>query len=79
MPAEELSTTAARHACILVVDDEPLVAALMADTLGLEGYEVETAKNGREALEKIATRSYDAVLSDLRMPELDGVGLLSQT
>ncbi len=75
MPTERLSTTAARRACILVVDDEPLVAALIADALGLEGYEVETAKNGREALEKIAARSYDAILSDLRMPELDGVGL----
>jgi two-component system NtrC family sensor kinase len=67
--------TEARRAYILVVDDEPLVAAVMADTLGLEGYEVETAKNGREALEKIAARPYDAILSDLRMPELDGVGL----
>src|SRR5437870_8642133 len=75
MTAERRCTTGARHACILVVDDEPLVAALMADTLELEGYEVETAKNGREALEKIAARSYDALLSDLRMPELDGVGL----
>ena len=76
MPTERLSTTAARRACILVVDDEPLVAALMADALELvEGYEVDTAKNGREALEKIAARSYDAILSDLRMPELDGVGL----
>ena len=75
MPTEQLSRTDARRACILVVDDEPLVAALMADTLELEGYEVETAKNGREALEKIAARSYDALLSDLRMPELDGVGL----
>jgi CheY-like chemotaxis protein len=75
MPTERLLTTDARRACILVVDDEPLVAALMADTLGLEGYEVETAKNGREALERIAARSYEAILSNLRMPELDGVGL----
>jgi CheY-like chemotaxis protein len=75
MPAERIPITDARRACILVVDDEPLVAALMADTLGLDGYEVETAKNGREALEKIAARSYDVILSDLRMPELDGVGL----
>jgi two-component system NtrC family sensor kinase len=75
MPSEGLSTIDARRACILVVDDEPQVAALMADFLELEGYEVETAKNGREALEKIAARSYDAILSDLRMPELDGVGL----
>jgi CheY-like chemotaxis protein len=64
-----------RHARILVVDDEPLVAGLMAETLGREGYEVDTAKNGREALEKIAARSYDVILSDLRMPDLDGVGL----
>ena len=75
MPAEQVPSTDGRRACILVVDDEPLVAALMADTLGLEGYEVETAKNGREALEKIAARSYDLILSDLQMPELDGVGL----
>ena len=75
MPTERQSTTEARPACILVVDDEPLVAALIADALGLEGYEVETAKNGREALAKIAACSYDAILSDLRMPELDGVGL----
>jgi CheY-like chemotaxis protein len=75
MPAERMPTLDSRRACILVVDDEPLVAAFMADTLELEGYEVETAKNGREALQKIATRSYDAILSDLRMPELDGVGL----
>jgi CheY-like chemotaxis protein len=75
MPAEQLSTAEVRRACILVVDDEPLVAALMADTLRLEGYEVDTAKNGREALERIAARAYDLILSDLQMPELDGVGL----
>ena len=75
MPAEQVPSTDGRRACILVVDDEPLVAAVMADTLGLGGYEVETAKNGREALEKIAGSSYDVILSDLRMPELDGVGL----
>ncbi len=76
MSAEQSSTTEARRrACILVVHDEPLVAAAIADTLGLEGYEVEMAKNGREALKKIAARSYDLILCDLLMPELDGVGL----
>ena len=75
MPAQPMPTAEARRACILVIDNEPLVVALMTDILGLEGYEVETAKNGREALEKIAARSYDVILSDLRMPELDGVGL----
>jgi len=75
MLAQPMSATEARRAHILVIDDEPLVAALMADILGLEGYEVDTAKNGREGVEKIAARSYDVILSDLRMPELDGVGL----
>lgn len=75
MPAEQMPSADARRICILVVDDEPLVAAIMADILRLEGYEVETAKNGRKALEKIAARSYDLILSDLQMPELDGVGL----
>jgi DNA-binding response OmpR family regulator len=64
-----------RRPFILVIDDEPLVAAVIAETLMLVGYEVETAKNGREGLEKIAARAYDLILSDLRMPELDGVGL----
>src|SRR6266446_7706701 len=75
MPTEQKHSADAWRICILVVDDEPLVAGIMADILGLEGYEVETAKDGREALEKIAARSYDVILSDLRMPELDGVGL----
>ena len=59
-----------RRPFILVIDDEPLVAAVIVETLVLVGYEVETAKNGREALEKIAACSYDLILSDLRMPEL---------
>jgi len=79
MPAEQFSASEARRrGCILVVDDEPLVAALLADILGLEGYEVETAKNGRDALKKIAARPYDLILSDLQMPELDGVGLYQE-
>jgi len=70
-----MSTTETHRALILVVDDEPLVAGLMADVLVTEGHEVDIAKNGREALEKIAAHSYDLIVSDLRMPELDGVGL----
>jgi CheY-like chemotaxis protein len=60
---------------VLVVDDESIIAQLVADLLDGEGYEVETAADGRAALDRLAQRSYDAVLSDLRMPELDGLGL----
>lgn len=63
---------------ILVVDDDPLVATLMADVLADEGCVVDVAKNGREALEKIAVRSYNLIVSDLRMPELDGVALYQE-
>ncbi|HEY7205144.1 MAG TPA: response regulator [Methylomirabilota bacterium] len=64
----------ARRPRVLVVDDETIIAQLIADTLGGEGYEVDTAPNGIVALERIAGKDYDLILSDLRMPELDGLG-----
>src|SRR5216684_2346868 len=60
---------------ILVVDDEPRIARPLADALAAEGYEIDVAVNGQRALEKIKDRDYDLIFSDLRMPELDGVGL----
>ena len=60
---------------VLVVEDDLPIALMIASILSDEGYEVDTAANGRLALEKIAAREYDLILSDLRMPELDGVGL----
>jgi CheY-like chemotaxis protein len=75
MPTDHISAPATHRALILVVDDQPFVARVIADALALEGYEVDTAKDGREALGKIGACSYDVILSDLRMPELDGVGL----
>jgi len=63
---------------ILVVDDEPLMAQPLADALAAEGYEIDLAVNGQRALEKIKNQTYDLILSDLRMPELDGVGLCQE-
>jgi CheY-like chemotaxis protein len=60
---------------ILVVDDEPLVTQLIVDTLTREGYQLDTAPNGVVALEKIQHQRYDLILSDLHMPQLNGVGL----
>jgi signal transduction histidine kinase/CheY-like chemotaxis protein len=57
---------------ILIVDDEPEIAEMLADMLALHGYQVETAGNGAIALEKLRQRAYDVILSDLRMPDLDG-------
>ena len=60
---------------ILVVDDEEIIAQLIADVLGGEGYDVDTAPHGLAALASLEKRTYDLILSDLRMPELDGLGL----
>lgn len=60
---------------ILMVDDEPLIAQLVVDVLSTEGYEVDTAASGLLALDRIKEGSYDLILSDLRMPDLDGFAL----
>jgi two-component system NtrC family sensor kinase len=64
-----------RSLAILVVDDEPEVAATLADVLAGAGHRVETAGDGRVALARIEARHYDVVVSDVKMPELDGPGL----
>ena len=60
---------------ILFVDDDPLITQLIIDMLSLDGYDVDTAPNGIAALNKIQRRRYDIILTDLHMPELDGLGL----
>jgi CheY-like chemotaxis protein len=62
----------ARGKRILVVDDEPLVASLLVDLLTGDGHRVEVAGNGREALDRLGTADFDVIISDFRMPVLDG-------
>jgi DNA-binding NtrC family response regulator len=63
---------------ILVVDDERSIRVGLKGLLAKEGYEVATAESGREALQLLNGQPFDLVLTDLRMPELDGVGLLKK-
>ena len=58
---------------ILVVDDEPAVREALRRALQLEGYDVELAGDGVEALERLAADGIDAVLLDVMMPRLDGL------
>ncbi|MBV9844949.1 MAG: response regulator transcription factor [Kutzneria sp.] len=58
---------------ILVVDDEPVVRTSITRSLRFEGYEVDTAESGSEALELLSSRHVDAVVLDVMMPGLDGV------
>jgi CheY-like chemotaxis protein len=64
-----------RAARILVVDDEPGIAGVLAEVLQLDGHVVETVGNGEAALGKLALGGYELILSDIRMPELDGPSL----
>ncbi|MCT8971909.1 hybrid sensor histidine kinase/response regulator [Microbaculum marinisediminis] len=58
---------------ILVIDDEADVGSLIADCLEMDGHTVDVEQSARGALERLKHRHYDVVLSDMRMPELDGV------
>jgi two-component system NtrC family sensor kinase len=60
---------------ILVIDDEKWILDLASELLRREGYTVATATGGREALELIAVRKYDVIVSDWKMPALNGVRL----
>lgn len=57
---------------ILVVEDEPDVADLLVEILQAEGYTVDRAANGAEALERLNWWAYDAIVTDARMPLMDG-------
>jgi len=63
---------------ILLVDDEPLILEIAETVLLSAGYEVETARGGRAALETLAVRSFAVVLLDVRMPPPDGWAVLEQ-
>ena len=63
---------------VLITDDEKNIRASLTTTLRLEGYRVETAENGRQALEILDRGGIDAVLLDFQMPELDGYQTLCE-
>ncbi|MBI5237187.1 MAG: response regulator [Deltaproteobacteria bacterium] len=60
---------------ILFVDDDEALRALYMEVLKRAGYLAEEAKNGKTALEKIKKTVFDLVITDIQMPELDGIGL----
>jgi signal transduction histidine kinase/CheY-like chemotaxis protein len=60
---------------VLLVEDERVVGDLLAEFLTLEGHQVDRAANGREALVLVQRREYALIVSDVRMPDLDGPAL----
>jgi putative nucleotidyltransferase with HDIG domain len=63
---------------ILIVDDEELICRLLAQRLTSEGYACVTANNGREALSHFYKDTFSLIISDIRMPEMDGIELLKR-
>jgi EAL domain-containing protein (putative c-di-GMP-specific phosphodiesterase class I)/CheY-like chemotaxis protein len=76
-PDTETALGGAAGATVLVVDDDALVARSLRRVLEVAGYLVTTAENGSAAVEKIMHNAYDVVLSDIQMPGMSGVELLS--
>lgn len=65
-----------RQKKILVIDDEELVIESLKRLLKKDGYDVSIAKNGKEALERVKETNFDLIVTDIRMPEMDGVEIV---
>ncbi|MGM0453168.1 MAG: sigma-54-dependent transcriptional regulator [Thermodesulfobacteriota bacterium] len=63
---------------ILIVDDEANMRHMMAALLSDAGYRVDTAEDGRQALEKVAEESFAYIFCDIKMPEMDGMTFMKQ-
>jgi len=63
---------------IHIIDDEPIIHEVLGDLLTSEGYSVVNSSNGKEALEKHSSQSFELVLLDLLMPGIDGIEVLKR-
>ncbi len=63
---------------ILVIDDDASVREVVSEMLRLEGHDVTIAENGREATAMLADRDFDLVITDLIMPEKEGIETISE-
>lgn len=61
---------------ILIVDDEEMMRNLLKKILAREGYQISTAEDGVAALEAVRKQSYDLIISDMKMPRMNGFDLL---
>ena len=62
---------------LLIIDDERGIRNTLREILADEGHEVEVAENGKQGLEMAQAKAYDLIFSDIKMPEMDGLELLS--
>ncbi len=74
--AEKMDVGPKREPMVLVVDDDERIRSLLMDTLSALGYHPVGAKNGEEALSLLDTEKLDLVITDVRMPNMNGLSLL---
>jgi DNA-binding NtrC family response regulator len=67
-----------KRGTVLIVDDDVAVGKVLAALMGQEGFSCERVESGAEALARLEARPFDAVLTDLRMPDMDGMSLLTE-
>jgi excisionase family DNA binding protein len=70
--------TAPHRPRVLVVDDEAGIRELLSKTLALADYDVEAAGDGRAAIERLRAGPYDLLITDLKMPGMDGLSLIRE-
>lgn len=63
---------------LLIVEDEDSLRELYAEELAEEGYEILRAENGKAAVELVKKESFDLIIMDIRMPEMDGIEALGK-
>jgi len=63
---------------IMVIDDEPDVLMMIERVLRLEDYDVSTSTDGKQAIEKLQEKTFDLVITDIRMPKMDGLEVIRQ-
>ncbi|TRO53855.1 response regulator [Candidatus Bathyarchaeota archaeon] len=63
---------------ILIVDDDKSILRTFTRILQKNGYKIETAETGKEAIEKVIDKHYDLALLDIRLPDMDGTELLAK-
>ena len=63
---------------VLIVDDEKNIRLTTAQTLERSGYVIETAANGKEAIQKLQQQPFDVMVLDIKMPQMDGLEVLQQ-
>ncbi|HYT75793.1 MAG TPA: response regulator [Vicinamibacterales bacterium] len=77
-PPPRPASAAGTRARVLVVDDEATIRDLLSKTLALAEYDVDMAPDGRTALDRLRLISYDLLITDLRMPGVDGLTVIRE-